>query len=174
MKWATASETNNDFYTIERSGNGISYAPLSKIDGAGNASTKREYVSRDADPLQGTSYYRLSQTDFDGKTVSYSPVAVNRLSTSGSPCTFRVYPNPCPGNCTITLEDCPEGAEKEITLAVFDALGNRVLSNILMRDEKGGFNYSIDTKNTLMPGVYIVEASTESEKYSKKVIMKNQ
>lgn len=174
LKWTTASEKNNDFYSVERSENGISFNTLAKMDGAGNTSTKRDYVWRDSDPLEGTSYYRLVQTDFDGTAVTYNPVAVNRTVRSNSPCTFRVYPNPCPGNCNVTLEDCPEGKEKEITLAVFDALGNKVLTNVLMRDEKGSFNFSIDTKNNLMPGVYIVQASTESEKYSNKVIMKNQ
>ena len=172
MKWTTASEKDNDFYTIERSGNGTSFTQIAKVDGAGNISTSRNYSWRDTDPLEGVSYYRLVQTDFDGKTHTYNPVAVSRLSSSQSPCTFSVYPNPCPGNCNVILDNCPEGKEKEITLAVFDALGNRVMSNVLLRDEKGSFNFSIDTKNNLMPGVYIVSASNETEKYSKKVIMK--
>ena len=173
LKWTTASEKNNDFYTIERSGNGTSFTAIAKTDGAGNTSSKRDYTYRDSDPLQGTSYYRLAQTDFDGKTHTYNPVSVNRLSSAASPCTFSVYPNPCPGNCNVILDDCPGAKEKEITLALFDAAGNKVMTNVLLRDDNGSFNFSIDTKNNLMPGVYIVQASNESEKYSKKVIVKN-
>jgi len=174
LKWITASEKNNDYFIVERSGNGVSFSEIAKIDGAGNLSSKRNYTSRDGEPLEGISYYRLKQVDFNGESHIYNPVAVSRAIASKSPCSFRVFPNPCPGNCNVSLEDCPDGAEKEITLAVFDALGNKVMSNVLLRDNDGSLNFSIDTKNVLMPGVYIVQASDEKGKYQQKVIMKNQ
>ena len=174
LKWTTASEKNNDYYTIEKSSNGLSFTQFAKVDGAGNISNTRNYSSYDEDPFEGSSYYRLKQTDFDGKVYTYNPVVVNRTTRAQSPCTFMVNPNPCPGNCNVILDDCPNAKEKEITLAVFDALGNKVMSNVMIRDENGSFNFSIDTKNNLMPGVYIVSASNQTEKYSKKVIVISQ
>lgn len=174
LKWTTASEKNNDYFLVERSENGISFTEIAKVDGSGNLSSKRNYTTHDSEPLEGISYYRLKQVDFNGEAYTYNSIAISRLSSRASPCTFRVFPNPCPGNCNISLEDCPGGQDKEITLAVFDALGNKVMSNVLLRDSKGSLNFSIDTKNVLMPGVYIVQASDEKEKYQQKVVMKNQ
>ncbi len=77
LYWTTASEMNNDYFTIYRSGDGSDFATLNKIPGGGNSASILEYCMTDNHPLTGTSYYRLSQTDYDGKEKFYEPVAVN-------------------------------------------------------------------------------------------------
>ena len=67
ITWTTASETNNDFFTVERSQDGREFIPIGVVDGAGNSNTILNYKLMDADPYVGISYYRLKQTDFDGK-----------------------------------------------------------------------------------------------------------
>ncbi|MEW6468558.1 MAG: T9SS type A sorting domain-containing protein [Bacteroidota bacterium] len=170
VKWATASETNNDFFTIERSTNGATFSELAKVKGAGNSTTTREYSYTDGAPASGTSYYRLKQTDFDGKSEYFSIIAVENSQEKGS-CTFQVFPNPCMGKCSVKLEDCPQGKDKTITVAVIDMLGNLVYSQVPVRDDAGSFDFSIDVNNNLKPGVYIVRASSENEKYEQKVIV---
>ncbi|NRA10572.1 MAG: hypothetical protein HRT57_01295 [Crocinitomicaceae bacterium] len=59
LNWSTASEINNDLFTVERS-----------KDGAGNANSTLTYYDLDRNPLNGISYYRLKQTDFDGSISS--------------------------------------------------------------------------------------------------------
>lgn len=75
VKWTTASEKNNDYFTIERTADGKTFHEVARVKGAGNSSTVLHYSTKDNDPLEGTSYYRLKQTDFDGK-YEYSNLAV--------------------------------------------------------------------------------------------------
>ncbi len=90
LKWITASEINNDYFTIEKSKNGKDWIRVEEVKGNGNSTTNRYYSCFDHDPFSGVSFYRLKQTDFDG-TFKYSPaVAVN---FKGSPA-VRIYPNP--------------------------------------------------------------------------------
>jgi len=64
--WATASELNNDFFTIERSSDGVNWEIVTTATGAGNSIYRIDYAAYDSRPLSGISYYRLKQTDFDG------------------------------------------------------------------------------------------------------------
>ncbi len=73
LSWNTLSEVNNDFFTIEKSRDGYSFLPFKKVKGAGNSSTLLHYKETDSKPYSGISYYRLKQTDFDGK-FAYSPI----------------------------------------------------------------------------------------------------
>ncbi|MFH0895911.1 MAG: T9SS type A sorting domain-containing protein [Bacteroidota bacterium] len=73
LKWVTASEINNDFFTVERSSDGESFEIIGIISGSGNSNNVLEYSMHDINPLSGINYYRLKQTDFDGK-FSYSNV----------------------------------------------------------------------------------------------------
>ena len=89
--WSTASELNNDFFTIERSKDGIQWDNIYVTAGAGNSSTILNYEFTDANPPIGLVYYRLKQTDYDG-AYSYSDIiVVNSLFSNGS---IISYPNP--------------------------------------------------------------------------------
>ena len=78
LKWTTASETNNDYFVVEKSVNGQDYFEIGKVDGNGNSSTKSDYSFRDTDPSQGIVYYRLKQIDFDGGENYSIVVKLNR------------------------------------------------------------------------------------------------
>jgi hypothetical protein len=65
--WQTASEENNNFFTVEKSADGISWKEAGKVSGAGTTLEPRSYTYLDEQPIAKTSYYRLSQTDFDGQ-----------------------------------------------------------------------------------------------------------
>ncbi len=65
VTWTTETETNCKNFSIERSVNGRDFTILGTVDGAGNSTDLRSYSFTDPSPLPGTSYYRLSQTDFD-------------------------------------------------------------------------------------------------------------
>ena len=80
LEWSTASETNNDFFTIERSINGTTWLPIGRVDGAGTTSIEHGYSFEDAKPLNGVSYYRIKQTDYNG-AFSYTNIkCVNRIT----------------------------------------------------------------------------------------------
>ncbi|MEO5572789.1 MAG: hypothetical protein ABIT08_15525, partial [Bacteroidia bacterium] len=72
-QWTTASEINNDYFTIERSRNGRDFEEAGKVNGAGNSTVAINYSFIDKDPYKGIAYYRLKQTDSNGQ-FSYSQI----------------------------------------------------------------------------------------------------
>jgi len=76
LNWITLSEENNDFFTVERTVDGKSFTEIARIDGAGNSTNILHYRTEDLYPVNGLSYYRLRQTDFDGKSFYSKLVAV--------------------------------------------------------------------------------------------------
>lgn len=80
LSWTTASEKNNDRFEIERSEDADSFDFIASIKGAGNSFLTNNYSFTDLYPINGISYYRLKQFDFDGE-YSYSPIrSVNMVS----------------------------------------------------------------------------------------------
>ena len=82
VNWTTATEINNDFFTIERSLDGRNWSVLGYVDGAGNSNSMLNYEFIDNMPVNGVSYYRLKQTDYDGKFEYFDPVALQFGSNS--------------------------------------------------------------------------------------------
>ena len=84
LTWATASEINNDFFTLERTTNMRDIEIIGRKPGAGNSNTVLRYSYTDRDPHPGINYYRLKQTDYDG-TFEYSDwVAVRMIPDAGN------------------------------------------------------------------------------------------
>ncbi|TVQ20351.1 MAG: hypothetical protein EA361_00165, partial [Bacteroidetes bacterium] len=67
LSWQTATETNNDFFTVLRSSDGEHFQSLGRLSGAGNSNQVNSYTFTDVAPLSGVNYYRVRQTDFDGQ-----------------------------------------------------------------------------------------------------------
>ncbi|MBD0260502.1 MAG: T9SS type A sorting domain-containing protein [Cytophagales bacterium] len=94
LQWATASEKDNEYFSLEKSRDGQQFNEIGRVAGAGTSTGKLTYQFTDDFPFGGTGYYRLKQVDFDG-TFTYSRiVAVNREITAA----LRIYPNPLAGN----------------------------------------------------------------------------
>lgn len=83
LSWSTATEINNDYFTVERSSDAINFYAILMKDGAGTSALLHNYEDFDLHPLPGISYYRLKQTDFDGK-FAYSDIISVRYSPSGN------------------------------------------------------------------------------------------
>lgn len=100
LTWTTATEINNDYFTIERSYNGNEFTEIAKVKGAGNSTSLIEYNMIDNNPLPGVSYYRLKQTDFDNQ-FSYSNIVSVRFS-SEQRLVVQAGPNPAKDILTLT------------------------------------------------------------------------
>lgn len=95
LTWATASEKNNQFFTVERSKDLAFWEAIVEQPGAGNSSFVINYAATDHGALQGGSYYRLRQTDLNGVSTLSAVVPVNTpVSSDQRPIAF---PNPTPG-----------------------------------------------------------------------------
>lgn len=122
--WTTATELNNDFFTVERSRDGIVFHGIGEADGAGTSYAQHTYDFDDRDPITGLSYYRLRQTDFDGSSTLSRVVPV-WLDAQGP--VIAVFPNPNNGSFTIARTE----AESAEPFELLDASG-RVVRQWLM------------------------------------------
>lgn len=91
--WETASETNNDYFEVERSYDGTEFITLGIVNGFGHgtSTSTRYYSFPDNDPCKTNRYYRLKQVDIDGR-FSYSDIVA--INCSDNKNLFTVYPNP--------------------------------------------------------------------------------
>jgi len=92
LTWSTASETNNDYFTVEKSTNAVSWTILETIPGAGNSNHILDYELKDHSPHPQLTYYRLKQTDFDGQ-FEYSQIIATK-TTLDKINIGNLYPNP--------------------------------------------------------------------------------
>lgn len=171
LTWSTAAEINNDYFTIERSTNGLSFEELGKIQGSGNSNVLKKYSYHDENPMKGISYYRLKQTDFDGRFEYFKLVTTDLSESEDGICLLNVYPNPCTGNCTINLDDCPLSSN-EVDVQLYDAVGNKITNRIQPKNSDSDVSFYINTNNNLSPGVYIVRSKTGTKLQTQKVIIK--
>ena len=117
LAWATASEKNSAYFEVQRSATGEAYAAIGKVAAQGSSTSTREYAFVDAQPLAGTSYYRLRQVDADG-TAAYSPVVAVRGKGLAE---ATLYPNPSAQ--TVVLP----AATGALQYRIFNALGQKLL-----------------------------------------------
>ncbi|MBO7143642.1 MAG: T9SS type A sorting domain-containing protein [Salinivirgaceae bacterium] len=105
FEWETASELNNDFFTIEFSIDAVEFAELTNIDGAGTSTEPHNYRYTDFSSHAGIIYYRLKQTDYDGN-FSYSEIVpvvfAEHHEAETNDINFVVYPNPATDYITIS------------------------------------------------------------------------
>jgi len=156
LDWQTATETNNDYFTVQRSKNAIDWESVIDLSGAGNSTGVLSYRTQDIHPIAGTSYYRLIQTDFDG-AYTYSPIVAVHYHSAGA---MQVYPNPTNGVVTITNIGSEEGFNYE----VMDVNGRVVLA---------GFNRFISTEVNLkncQSGFYLIRVFNEGSENTLRII----
>ena len=92
LAWSTASEFNNAYFELERSRDGKSFQKIATLEGNGTTNQVSEYTFNDPKYLIGTSYYRLTQVDFDGQSETFQPIAVQAQNIQQAQLTL--YPNP--------------------------------------------------------------------------------
>lgn len=168
LRWATAAELNNDFFTLERSLDGRSFEPMATIPGAGTTSETRNYSFYDKtlppSIPANVIYYRLKQTDFDGQ-FSYSDIILVNLQTAASALellgvfsTKEVmlfqYHFPKPGELTATL---------------FDFSGRLILRHVIASPQ--GANTATLNLPNLPAGIYVLHISDGLRQASRRWVM---
>ena len=74
--WSTASESNNNYFSIEKSYDGRNWFEIEQVNAVGNSTRQTYYQIDDKSSMAEINYYRLVQVDFNGKIVKYSPKSV--------------------------------------------------------------------------------------------------
>lgn len=127
IKWSTATETDNDYFTVERSTDENQWTAIKKVKGAGNSTSVISYEAYDDAPVNGTAYYRLKQTDIDG-TISYSEIKTVTTTVSGKK--PSIFPVPNTGN-TINITGISD--YKNYELQVINTGGHILFSSVLSK-----------------------------------------
>ena len=156
LDWVTATETNNNYFTIEKSKDGVNFEFLQKVNSEalnGNSTTNLNYKTYDLNPYSGVNYYRLKQTDFNGN-YKYTSIAQVNFDTRSF---VFVFPNPAVNNIFVNVSTDYDNT----TAKIMDALGREVLSQTINSS-------AINTINTttLESGMYyiIINNGTELNK----------
>lgn len=101
LKWTTTTESNNDYFEIQRADHNNNFISIGKVKGSGNSDTPTSYGFTDKAPMAGTNFYRLRQVDFDGRTVISSIQSVKFNESLEA----SIYPNPTNDRLFISLND---------------------------------------------------------------------
>lgn len=158
LEWTTLSEKDNDFFEIERSTDGINFATIGFVQGAGNSTEKLAYNFADNAPESGRAYYRLSQVDYDG-TRSYADRLVSVVYAADRDIRLTIVPNPTRGLFNVLIKGASEGVAKLLSQS-----GNPIrIVEIHLSDEL------IDISD-LPNGIYILQYQTGDNVVHERVV----
>jgi hypothetical protein len=155
IEWTTLSERDNDYFTLFSSIDAVSWKSIGQIQGAGNSNTTLNYSFIDKNPNTGINYYFLQQTDYNGQSESFKPIAVSFSRNSE----IEVYPNPTKNTIYIN------NIENNTHIELFSLEGKKVFETY----------YSKNTNPIQLPnlssGSYIIRFSSETGVHQEGVIV---
>jgi fibronectin-binding autotransporter adhesin len=166
LNWETATEINNNYFTVEKSIDAFNFEVVVKVKGAGNSTVNTYYSAQDANPYSNISYYRLKQTDYNGK-FSYSEI--QSIEIKGAENGMDVFPNP--GNGESFNLSFKEKVSPEVLVVLYNSLGEEIFSKIIINDTLSVL-IAVDIENKLAPGIYSIIATSNNQIYKKKLLIK--
>ncbi len=174
LTWQTASELNNDYFTVERSVDGIHFVVVGNVSSKalnGKSTSVLNYLLNDPNSVPGTYYYRLKQTDYDDK-YEYSGVVTVTIPAGGKDFEFAIAPNPNDGKqLTIFLS---ANKNDNITLAIHDMLGKVIYSEQITIGQTINVSLPVYFEQVLASGIYIITLTEESSgrSFNKKLVVR--
>jgi hypothetical protein len=168
LAWVTATEVNNDYFSVERSIDGINFEEVLQVNGSGNTNRMITYSAVDGKPLTGVSYYRLKQTDFDGAYEYFNIVSVtnNAIATNvPANVNWTIFPNPAFAGGLMSVS--ADGATDKIKVVVYDATTSSLVAETISANEQA----SIELNENLKSGIYIVNIHEGEKVTSKRIII---
>ena len=166
IHWTTASETNNDHFIIERSKDLVTWDLVAMVNTQnGNSNAVQQYYYED--PIYGGNYYyRLTQVDINGTTITYQPITINCSGAESDPAIVNLYQNG-DGQITIVLF---APSEMDYVLHLYDLLGQKIsVSNGMLA---GGITTITLDAHVLRDAYYLVNVEVGEKSLSKKIFVK--
>lgn len=158
ISWATESESNSNYYELERSIDGNSWTPVARIKASGTTSTAHTY--QQSDVFSGTALYKIKQVDLDGHFTYTSIISSNcEFSNLG----VVLYPVPARDLLNVIIQ-----SDKAIKtkLYIIDVVG-KVVQKMDVNLSKGNNTFPVNLKG-LASGEYILNSSTPGIQLNKK------
>lgn len=155
LNWTTQSETNNAFFTVEKSTDARNFKPVETIEGHGTSTSTINYSWTDKAQTPGIAYYRLKQTDFDGAFEYHDVISINCREEFP----FLIYPNPTRDRVFIQHYN---SSDSGLEIDVFNVLGEIVYRKEIL--DSGWINLP-DAQ-----GIYFIRVKNEDKFYIEKVV----
>ncbi len=164
ISWVTATEKNNDFFTLEKSEDGKEFEYLGKIKGAGTTKLQQTYNFTDNTPTGEITYYRLTQTDFDGHFKVFKAIFIK--NTEKGNC--ELFPNPTNGYLNLSYKG-NDGDQIEINvISMTGAIVYRTNA-----DAGSGFYSGEINLSQYQPGEYLVRLIIGGDKViNQKIVLR--
>jgi hypothetical protein len=163
LNWATATESENDYFQVERSNDGINFVALGQVAGSGDSQQELDYSYFDYDFQAGVNYYRLRQVDYDG-TQDFSDVIA--VDAGGAATALGIYPNPASGsNVNVSLDN--GWNQERLTLDVFSASGQHVFQ----LTSANGAKFELPS-DRLSPGMYAVRVTDGARTLTERLVVR--
>ncbi len=157
MEWITATEINNAYFTVERSEDILHWESIVNVNGAGNSNSTLNYSAIDYNPLQGLSYYRLRQADYDGRYNYSDMVSVNFTYSDDY---ILIFPNPVTDNLTIYFNSNPE------ELIITDIQGN-IVKKLSLKETENSITFPVIN---LQESIYFITVKSLNKQLKYKLI----
>lgn len=155
LDWETASEIDNDYFTIEKSKDSEEWVSVNEVKGAGTSSNILTYNVVDYYPYSGVSYYRLKQTDFNGE-FSYSKirsVEINIIEKQS----IKLFPNPSSSQITLLTDEINN-------VKIFNSLGQEIYLYPENNFENEEVSFDV---SRLKNGIYFIKTESHSIQFIK-------
>jgi hypothetical protein len=167
LNWTTATETNNDYFTVERSKDAQTWETVTMIPGAGNSNTTLYYNSTDNQPYPDYTYYRLKQTDYNG-AFTYSNVVIAGCGNE-TPFNFISVSNSQGGGIDFSFT---ANQGESYTYALYDLQGKLLIDN--SGKAVSGMNQVHINTQTFSQSIYILTLQSATKSFSKKIMLSDQ
>lgn len=159
LNWNTAYEKQNKNFEVQRSTDGILFETIGLVNGAGNTSVTSKYKFTDGNPLNGITYYRLKQNDYDGNYTLSNVVLIDaggeKLAATLKPV---VYPTPADEVLYLEVNNI---AETTVQMSIVDVMGSSVYEEQILADEPN-YVYPLAINN-LKKGLYVIKIKTNNQ-----------
>ncbi len=163
LKWITATETDNDYFTLARSTDGINFTHIATLTGAGNSLTTTAYNHLDKDAPAGLSYYRLSQTDYNGTTTAAEVITLLRGENDFT--IISVHPSPVRNIANIKYTS---PSNSDMQLRIYNVTGQLVLNNTI--ETVAGTNTLNVDLSKFAAGMYLLNISNGEQSINTKLV----
>lgn len=164
LTWQTASESNNDYFTVQRSRDGVVWEDVATVDGAGNTTQTVDYHWLD-EAGYGEFYYRLSQVDYNGTRTEEQLLFVD---CKPEVTIAQVYPNPTQADFTVEINATEEVAS--VSIAIIDVTGKALVQR--STEVHAGTN-SFYFNEALESGAYLIQIKLDNEVHILRLVVRN-
>lgn len=163
ISWQTATESNNNYFTIEKSYDTQHFSFFKRVNGSGNSASLINYSVTDEESYNGTVYYRILQTDYDGKFKIISLKSSNCQTDNFNDFNAWAFQDDDGLVVNVTI---PKG--ENVQLNLYDGIGKLIYNSQLLLND--GTNRFVIPVNQLSTSIYLLKMKTLS---GKEISLKN-